>query len=307
MFCKRIRLLKCSFCKIRQQHTAQKSTQSTAEFCLQSVKRTDYEHYLSNLFLPEKLRSHAFAIRAFNSEIAGVRDSVSDKTIGLMRFNFWRSTIDKLYEGEVPQHPVAIELYKTIKQHDVPKKLFYRLIEAREHFISDVPFESLQQAEEYGDLAFGSVYLILLNILQNQSGHLKHAVQSLGKLEGVLTLLRAAPYHLRQRRVLLPTDLLMERDLSAEEIMRNPVDNEPLREVVEIIGSRAQEHLNNARFRMGYILPTSDRLLLLPAVSADQYLDKLSKCDCNVFDAKLNRRNSMLPLLLYWNKCRNKY
>ena len=52
------------------------------------------------------------------------------------------------------------------------------------------------------------------------SGHLKHAVQSLGKLEGVLTLLRAAPYHLRQRRVLLPTDLLMERDLSAEEVRR---------------------------------------------------------------------------------------
>ena len=28
----------------------------------------------------------------------------SDKTIGLMRFNFWRSTIDKLYEGEVNIH-----------------------------------------------------------------------------------------------------------------------------------------------------------------------------------------------------------
>lgn len=39
-----------------------------------------------------------------------------------------------------------------------------------------------------------------------------------GRVEGLLTLLRAVPYNVSKRRVYLPTDLLMERDLSAEEV-----------------------------------------------------------------------------------------
>ncbi len=30
---------------------------------MQLVKKTDYEHFLTNLFLPDNMRKHAFAIR----------------------------------------------------------------------------------------------------------------------------------------------------------------------------------------------------------------------------------------------------
>ena len=30
---------------------------------MQLVKKTDYEHFLTNLFLPDNVRKHAFAIR----------------------------------------------------------------------------------------------------------------------------------------------------------------------------------------------------------------------------------------------------
>ena len=64
-----------------------------ADHCLELVRRTDHEHYLTNLLLPHTIRTHSFAIRALNSEVSGVRDSVSDKTLGMVRLQFWRDTI----------------------------------------------------------------------------------------------------------------------------------------------------------------------------------------------------------------------
>ena len=49
------------------------------------MKRCDHESFLCTLLLPERARAPAFAVRAFAAEVAAVRDSVSDKTIGLMR------------------------------------------------------------------------------------------------------------------------------------------------------------------------------------------------------------------------------
>jgi len=69
------------------------SKASPADHCLELVRRTDHEHFLTNLLLPNIIRTHSFAIRALSSEVSGVRDSVSDKTLGLVRLQFWRDTI----------------------------------------------------------------------------------------------------------------------------------------------------------------------------------------------------------------------
>ena len=44
----------------------------------QLVKRTDHEHFLTNLLLPDRIRTDAFATRALSAEVSGVRESVSD-------------------------------------------------------------------------------------------------------------------------------------------------------------------------------------------------------------------------------------
>jgi len=60
------------------------------------------------------------AIRAFNTEIALVRDQVSQKETGLARLAFWRDSVNKLFEkraqgvvellGDVPRQPTVLEL-----------------------------------------------------------------------------------------------------------------------------------------------------------------------------------------------------
>lgn len=62
--------------------------------------------------LPVKLRHSAIVLRAFSTEVSMVEDQVSENVIGLMRFQFWEDTIDRLYDGIIPEHPICQELIK---------------------------------------------------------------------------------------------------------------------------------------------------------------------------------------------------
>lgn len=73
---------------------------------------------MCTLLLKNTSRSSAIAVRSFNIEVAKVSEQVSQKTIGLMRLKFWEELIDKVLSkdaSKVPQHPVAIELFKVLK------------------------------------------------------------------------------------------------------------------------------------------------------------------------------------------------
>lgn len=92
-------------------------------FC---YRQHDYENFLCTLLLPSHSRTSAFAIRAFNIEVAKVQDQVSDPHIGQMRMKFWEETVDKIYVDHAPSHPVAVELHHVSTQGS--SALIYNLI-----------------------------------------------------------------------------------------------------------------------------------------------------------------------------------
>lgn len=72
----------------------------------------DYENFLCSLLLSSTVRSAALAVRGFNVEISKVQDQVSEPHLAQMRLQFWHDTLEKLFKGNVPKHPVAQELYE---------------------------------------------------------------------------------------------------------------------------------------------------------------------------------------------------
>ena len=84
--------------------------------CSELVRTTDHEHYVATLVLPEKLRTASFALRALGSEVAGIRDSVSDRTLGMVRTQFWKDAVSNMFqEGKaVPNHPVVTEVKRLV-------------------------------------------------------------------------------------------------------------------------------------------------------------------------------------------------
>lgn len=64
-------------------------------------RQRDYEGYLCVPFFPAHLRNTQYAVRAFNVELASIRENVSKPEIGKMRMQFWKDTIDKIYAVSV--------------------------------------------------------------------------------------------------------------------------------------------------------------------------------------------------------------
>lgn len=75
-------------------------------------RKSDYENFLCTLLLSHNIKSVAFAVRAFNVEVAQVEDQVSDSRIGAMRFQFWTDALNKIYNNNPPRNPVALELHR---------------------------------------------------------------------------------------------------------------------------------------------------------------------------------------------------
>lgn len=129
----------------------------------------------------------------------------------------------------------------------------------------------------------------------------------LGIADGMVTLIRGIPHNATVlKKAHLPITLLAEHKVSSESIIRRSYDPERLQSLVESLASVAEESLNNARFRSKY-LSSEEKCILLPAVTADRFLTRLSRAKCDIFHPQLHVRDSWLSVTLFWNKLRKSY
>lgn len=68
-------------------------------YCLNLVKKNDFDNYLCGLIWPKQLQPAYFAIRAYNVEIATIRDQIkvnNNVAAGRMRFQWWRDGLEHM-------------------------------------------------------------------------------------------------------------------------------------------------------------------------------------------------------------------
>lgn len=127
------------FGKIRL--SSNKSTNSYLEqadsYCLELVRKHDYESFLAGLLIPKQHRNVYFAIRAFNVEIATIKDQIPRNQVqaGKIRFQFWKDVLQQIYTRKslslTINQPVAQALSHYIIKHDLTLRWFERTLEAR--------------------------------------------------------------------------------------------------------------------------------------------------------------------------------
>jgi NADH dehydrogenase [ubiquinone] 1 alpha subcomplex assembly factor 6 len=104
-------------------------------YCIDQVKNYDYDNYLGGLLIPKRFTESYFAIRAFNIEIATIKDQSHSNTMaGRLRFQWWSDAIDEIYSKKVTSkmsHPVVSLLSSIIRDQSLSKRWFERSIEAR--------------------------------------------------------------------------------------------------------------------------------------------------------------------------------
>ncbi|XP_011066683.1 PREDICTED: NADH dehydrogenase (ubiquinone) complex I, assembly factor 6 [Acromyrmex echinatior] len=287
-------------CIIRMNTTSARQKQTPTEYCLQLVRKSDYENFLCTLLLPHSIKSTAFAVRAFNVEVAQVEDQVSDSKIGAMRLQFWTDALNRIYNGNPPKSPVALELHRILQQHKLSKRYFKRLIDARLSKLSSSIFMDLESLERYCDYTTSSIYYLLLEAQGIASINADHAASHFGKAHGLVTLIRSVPYNARKRVIILPQDVLLKHSISSESIFQGQ-SSAGFKDAILEIASCAKQHLKvvtSLRKTTGKNL----NVIFLPTVCVENYLEELKNVDFDVFHPTLQRRNGILPLQLLWRK-----
>jgi len=159
--------------------------------CQDLVAKADKDRFLSCLFAPQDARPHLFALYAFNVEIARIREAVSEPQVGLVRQQWWLDTIDGIYAGRTPDHPVAQALVAAIAKGGLPKHALHNLIIAREFDLFDDPMPSLADLEGYlGETSSSLIQLAALILGKGAAEAAGLAGVAFG-LAGVLRLQKA--------------------------------------------------------------------------------------------------------------------
>eukprot|EP00066_Takifugu_rubripes_P010144 XP_003977726.1 PREDICTED: NADH dehydrogenase (ubiquinone) complex I, assembly factor 6 [Takifugu rubripes] len=273
------------------------------KYCLDLVRSRDYDGFVSSLLLPEDARRSSLALRAFNVELAQVKDSVSQKTLGLMRMQFWKTAIEEIYSDDPPSQPIGTELWRAVRKHNLTKRWLLRIITDREKDLDDRAYRNLQELETYSENTQSSLIYLLLECLGVKDVHADHAASHIGKAQGITTCLRATPYHSSRRKVYLPMDVCMLHGASQEDFIRNSREQN-VRDVVYDIASQAHVHLQHAR-SFSKRVPAAACPAFLQTVVLEDYLQRVRRAHFDVFHPSLQARNPLLPLQLYlrsWKK-----
>ncbi|XP_068997124.1 NADH dehydrogenase (ubiquinone) complex I, assembly factor 6 isoform X3 [Embiotoca jacksoni] len=256
---------------VRASANATADSQHNEKYCLDLVRSRDYEGFLSSLLLPEEARRSSLALRAFNVELAQVKDSVSQKTIGLMRMQFWKTAIEEIYRDDPPNQPVSTELWRAVRTHNLTKRWLLRIVTEREKDLEDRAYRNLQELETYSENTQSSLIYLLLECLGVKNVHADHAASHIGKAHGITTCLRATPHNSSRRKVYLPMDICM--------LARSFSQN----------------------------VPAAATPAFLHTVVLEDYLQRVRRADFDVFHKSLRNRNPLVPVQLYFRSWKNTY
>ena len=244
----------------------------------ETVRRVDFDRYLSSLFAPAALRNELNVLYAFNYEVAKTAETVSQPIAGQIRLQWWRDRIAELYRGVAVEHPVVEALGAVCTARSLPRNLFDELIEAREHDLEEAPFATIEDFEAYADATSGHVMRIAARIL-GAGDTLDAPARDLGIAYAIAGLCRALPYHATRRRLMLPTERLIATGVSVEEVFAGTA-GQHLRPLLDDMAQRALGHLAAQRGRR---IARAALPALLPAAVVLLYLRALMRPGLDLF------------------------
>ncbi len=254
-------------------------------YCARQVRDFDRDRFLTVLFAPPDRREALFAVYAFNLEVAKTREVVTEPMLGRMRLQWWHDAIDGLYAGRVPAHEVLAPLAEAVDRFALSRGHFERVIAAREADLTEAAPPTLADLERYAEDTTAPLTALALEALGVRDGAAHRAAAPAGIAWALTGLMRAVPFHARQRRVYLPTKVVEEVAVDMGELFElRP--HAALARAVERIAARARQRLTEAR-ALRRAVPRAAVPALLPATLADSHLAALRRAGHDPFDARV--------------------
>gem|GEM_PF-606234 len=216
--------------------------------CLELIRLRDHDRYLTLLMTPDAARMTLIPLYAFQTEIARIRETVSEPMLGQIRLQWWRETIDQLFDGPPPRgHEVVEALAVPIAAGLYEREGLQGLIDGREQDLDDGMFTDLPDLLSY--LHNTSMLLMVVAgraLLKEKLNRAftpeeAEAVQLIGEAYGLTGILRSIGPMASQGRVMLPESLLAKHEVETADILAGTC-RPGLRALIEEMAGEAETH-----------------------------------------------------------------
>jgi len=251
------------------------------------LRRFDNDRYLTCLFAPAARRPHLVALYAFNLEVAKTAEVVQEPMLGQIRLQWWREAVAEIFAGSPRRHEVVTALATAVETCALPEDELQALIDAREFDLAAQAPRDLAALEDYARASSSRLVGLALRTLGCTDAAAQDAGGPLGLAWALTGLLRAVPFHARQRRRYLPDDIVAQAGLKTDDLfaLRSPPE---LRAAVAALAAVAEGHLAEAQARARAV-PKHGRAALLPATLARGYLKTLRQAAYDPFAAQVQQ------------------
>jgi phytoene synthase len=270
---------------------------SAQEFCADQVRARDFTSYAASLFVPPEPRRAWLALAAFNTEVAHIRDHISQPLPGEIRLQWWRDTltgegaaIAQDAQENVQANPVAAELLRAVKRYGLPFEMLVRLIDAHVFDVYDDPMPDMAALEAHCRDTSAALFALRARILGAALPEISQLADHAGIAEGLVDVMLSLPKHAARRQLYLPADLMNSKGAIAEETFARHVA-EPLQQVLAHLHGEARTQLD-AAMAMLRDAPREARPAFLPLASVRRNLERLERAD--PFNQPLPSRLSVL-------------
>ncbi|RED51049.1 phytoene/squalene synthase family protein [Aestuariispira insulae] len=264
--------------------------------CAQIAREKDKDRFLVALTAPASAQEYLFALIAFNHEIAKTRDSVSETMLGQIRLQWWREAIAECYEGKPRRHEVVQPMHEAISTCKLSRPLLEGLIDAREKDLSDSEPADIDALILYARNTGGILNELFAEALGCSEEVSKRAARQIGTAWALVGTMRALPFTLRQKQILIPTDLLEKYGVDRQDLLelRNP---DTLKPAVREICQEATGLIRQVRKERSKIESKALPALHL-ASFAESYLGQLEKAGYDTYSPLLAQPSSLRNLKL---------
>lgn len=260
-------------------------------YCVELSRKADPDRFMLAMGTPGAARRGAVcALLAFNHEIAKTREVVSEQTLGLIRLQWWRDEIAKLYkeEGGAPASEVLAALGETIKRYELPQSAFEALCYAREFDLEDVLPGDMDGLTNYADFTLSPLLRLILRVCGEEAG--EEAIRQTAVNYALVGLMRSLPVHAAQRRCYVPETVLDNYELGRDDLILSARREDAKNAVLAVLSSCEKVGQSQSRFL--------NRMQLM----AELYRRRIVKLGGDVWNPRMAAPPAFLPLRVLLQK-----
>ena len=242
------------------------------DYCRQKAAES-HSSFLSGFrFLSVEKRNAITVLYAFCRELDDVVDGCTDPNVAQITLNWWRSDLEKVFNNEMPEHPVHQALKDIRASFDLPKNEFEALIDGMQMDLEQARYDSFDELKLYCHCVAGVVGCLIARILGFSNQKTLEYAEKMGLALQLTNIIRDVGEDARQGRIYLPIEEMQKFDVPANVIMQcKPTDN--FAKLMQFQVDRARETYREA-------------MLLLPA--ADKKSQKVGLIMAAIYYALLN-------------------